>query len=151
VLLLGGGLVIVGIIGLLLAGLPRRCRDEGRLLRAVEVVRATAAECGCGALRRARSCPRMHGRMILGALVAPIALLAHPRLRRAVQTYGASEEEAAARLPGDELLEDADTFSTRAIDIDAPAAAVWPWLAQMGPAPRGGAYTYDWIESPPRS
>ena len=31
--------------------------------------------------------------------------------------------------------------------IDAPAAAVWPWLAQMGPSPRGGAYTYDWIEN----
>ena len=31
--------------------------------------------------------------------------------------------------------------------IDAPASAVWPWLAQMGPAPRGGAYTYDWIEN----
>ena len=24
---------------------------------------------------------------------------------------------------------------------------MWPWLAQMGPAPRGGAYTYDWIEN----
>ena len=38
-------------------------------------------------------------------------------------------------------------MSTRAIDIPAPAAAVWPWLAQMGPSPRGGAYTYDWIEN----
>jgi hypothetical protein len=37
--------------------------------------------------------------------------------------------------------------STRAITIDAPAASVWPWLAQMGPSPRGGAYTYDWIEN----
>jgi hypothetical protein len=37
--------------------------------------------------------------------------------------------------------------STRAITIDAPVAAVWPWLAQMGPSPRGGAYTYDWIEN----
>src|ERR1700690_278345 len=89
----------------------------------------------------------MHGRLIAGALVAPVALLAHPRVRRAVLTYGASGEEAAARLPGDELLEDADSVSTRAIDIGAPAAAVWPWLAQMGPAPRGGAYTYDWIEN----
>jgi hypothetical protein len=34
-----------------------------------------------------------------------------------------------------------------AIAINAPAAAVWPWLAQMGPLPRGGAYTYDWIEN----
>ena len=56
-------------------------------------------------------------------------------------------EEAAARLPGDELLEDADGVATRAITIDAPPSAVWPWLAQMGPAPRGGAYTYDWIEN----
>jgi len=37
--------------------------------------------------------------------------------------------------------------ATRAVGIDAPADAVWPWLAQMGPAPRGGAYTYDWIEN----
>ena len=68
-------------------------------------------------------------------------------LRRRVLTWGAIEAEAAARLPGDELLEDADGVATRAITIDAPPSAVWPWLAQMGPAPRGGAYTYDWIEN----
>jgi hypothetical protein len=68
-------------------------------------------------------------------------------LRRRVLTWGATEAEARARLPGDELLEDADGVSTRATWIDASAAAVWPWLAQMGPAPRGGAYTYDWIEN----
>ena len=36
------------------------------------------------------------------------------------------------------------------VDLDSVHAApdrVWPWLAQMGPAPRGGAYTYDWIEN----
>jgi hypothetical protein len=50
-------------------------------------------------------------------------------------------------LPGDELLEDANGVATRAIEIRAPVSAVWPWLAQMGPSPRGGAYTYDWIEN----
>jgi hypothetical protein len=30
---------------------------------------------------------------------------------------------------------------TRAVTIDAPPSAVWPWIAQLGPAPRGGAYT----------
>jgi hypothetical protein len=45
------------------------------------------------------------------------------------------------------LLEDADGIATRAITIDAPRSAVWPWIAQMGPSPRGGAYTYDWIEN----
>ncbi len=67
--------------------------------------------------------------------------------RRWILTWGATHEEAASPLPGDELLADADGVSTRAITIDAPAAAVWPWLAQMGPSPRGGAYTYDWIEN----
>src|SRR5438270_7420721 len=79
------------------------------------------------------------------ALVAALAL--YLLLRRPIGTWGATSEEAASRLPGDELLEDADGVSTRAITIDAPAAAVWPWLAQMGPSPRGGAYTYDWIEN----
>jgi hypothetical protein len=80
----------------------------------------------------------------------PVLLLAalYPLfLRRRVLEWGATSEEAAARLPGDELLEDAAGVATRAISIDAPAEAVWPWLAQMGPAPRGGAYTYDWIEN----
>ncbi len=68
-------------------------------------------------------------------------------LRRAILTWGATERETSATLPGDELLPAPDGVSTRAIDIQAPLSAVWPWLAQMGPAPRGGAYTYDWIEN----
>jgi hypothetical protein len=68
-------------------------------------------------------------------------------LRGPILTWGATPEESQARLPGDELLEDADGVATRAITIDAPVAAVWPWIAQMGPSPRGGAYTYDWIEN----
>ena len=68
-------------------------------------------------------------------------------LRSPILTWGATDAEAGARLAGDELLEDPDGVSTRAVDVDAPASAVWPWIAQMGPAPRGGAYTYDWIEN----
>jgi hypothetical protein len=68
-------------------------------------------------------------------------------LRRPILNWGATDSEAHARLPGDELLEEADGVATRAITIAAPAAAVWPWIAQMGPSPRGGAYTYDWIEN----
>jgi hypothetical protein len=68
-------------------------------------------------------------------------------LRQPILTWGATDEEAGVRLPGDELLPDADGVATRAITIEAPASAVWPWIAQMGPSPRGGAYTYDWIEN----
>ena len=84
---------------------------------------------------------RLLGIAVLGAALYRLFL------RTPVLTWGATPEEAGGRLPGDELLEDADGVATRAITIEAPPAAVWPWLVQMGPAPRGGAYTYDWIES----
>jgi hypothetical protein len=74
-------------------------------------------------------------------------VLGYVRIRQPILTWGATEREAARPLPGDELLPAADGASTRAIDIEAPPADVWPWLAQMGPSPRGGAYTYDWIEN----
>jgi hypothetical protein len=80
------------------------------------------------------------------AIAAALAVLYAHVLRKPVLNWGATDEEASARMPGDELLEHADGVSTRAIDIDAPPAAV-SWLAQMGPSPRGGAYTYDWIEN----
>jgi hypothetical protein len=67
-------------------------------------------------------------------------------LRPRILTWGATDEEAARTLPGDELLAEPDLVATRAITIAAPASAVWPWIVQMGPG-RGGAYTYDWIEN----
>jgi hypothetical protein len=82
-----------------------------------------------------------------GGTLAGSALLYEKILREPILTWGATDEEATAHLPGDELLEDADGIATRAITIDAPPSAVWPWIAQMGPSPRGGAYTYDWIEN----
>ena len=101
-------------------------------------------------LRAATAQPRRgekhRGRTVALASVGMIAAL-YPLLRRPILTWGATSQEATSRLPGDELLEDADGVSTRAITINAPAASVWPWLAQMGPSPRGGAYTYDWMEN----
>jgi hypothetical protein len=88
---------------------------------------------------------RSRGRTAAVFLAALAALF--PLMRRPILTWGATTEEARSRLPGDDLLEEADGLSTRAITINAPVAAVWPWVAQMGPSPRGGAYTYDWIEN----
>ena len=82
----------------------------------------------------------------LTALAGGVALY-RGYLRGAILTWGATMEEVVRRLPGDELLEPADGVATRAITIDAPTQAVWPWIAQMGPFPRGGAYTHDWIEN----
>lgn len=67
--------------------------------------------------------------------------------RRWVLEWGATPIEVASTLPGDELIANPDGVATRAITVDAPADKVWPWIVQIGPAPRGGVYTYDWIEN----
>jgi hypothetical protein len=79
--------------------------------------------------------------------VAGTGVIAYPLFfRRQCLTWGATAEEVSRKLPGDELLPEAGLVSTRAVTIDAPASAIWPWLVQMGSG-RGGAYTYDWIEN----
>ncbi len=79
----------------------------------------------------------------LGSLTAAVyAMLVRPWHRR----WGASEEEAARPLPGDELIPVPAWSATHAITIDAPPEAVWPWLVQLGQG-RGGFYTYDFLEN----
>jgi hypothetical protein len=90
---------------------------------------------------------RKQARLITAAAAIGGAALYRSFLRGPILTWGATRDEAGRRLPGDELLEQADGVATRAITVNAPATAVWPWIAQMGPSPRGGAYTYDWIEN----
>ncbi len=81
------------------------------------------------------------------ALAGGLVSLAYPIFfRHWCLTWGARFDEESAKLPGDELLTGADIVSTRAITIDAPPSAIWPWLVQMGSG-RGGVYTYDWIEN----
>lgn len=60
--------------------------------------------------------------------------------------WGATDAEVSGSMPGDDLVEDANFRTTRAIDIDAPREAVWPWLVQIGQG-RGGFYSYDLLES----
>jgi hypothetical protein len=83
----------------------------------------------------------------LAGLTVAAAAASYPWLfRRPCLTWGATPEEVAGELPGDELLAKPDIVTTRAITIDAPPSAIWPWLLQMGSG-RGGVYTYDWIEN----
>ncbi len=80
----------------------------------------------------------------LGAGVAAAAYLKFARPR--VLNWGATKAEVERSMPGDDVLPDASLETTRVITIDAPPHYVWPWLVQMGPRPRAGAYTYAWIE-----
>jgi hypothetical protein len=80
----------------------------------------------------------------LTAGLAPFIYLAF--VRHWCLTWGTRDDEVTRTLPGDDLLPGAGLVTTRAITIDAPPEAIWPWLVQMGSG-RGGAYTYDWIEN----
>ena len=76
------------------------------------------------------------------SVVAALAVL----LRRGCLRWGATNREAAALVPGDELISDADLTATRAVTIHAPVGDVWPWVAQLGQG-RGGFYSYDFLEN----
>ncbi len=61
-------------------------------------------------------------------------------------TWGARSDELAAALPGDGLIVDPTWGYTHAISIDAPAAAVWPWIVQLGQE-RGGFASFERLEN----
>ena len=83
--------------------------------------------------------------------LAGVALMAvTPAIRPLHLRWGASSEEVHAPMPGDDLLDGAHFVATRAITIDAPPEAVWPWLMQVGIG-RGGFYSYDVLDNPGRS
>ena len=83
---------------------------------------------------------------IVAFSVSTVAVVAgylawRPRMLR----WGATPDEAAEALPGDDQTPEPRFQSTRAITIDAPPEQVWPWLVQMGIG-RAGFYTHDWLE-----
>lgn len=59
--------------------------------------------------------------------------------------WGATDEEVARPMPGDDLVPDPVHVSTRAIAVRARPGEIWPWLAQMGKG-RGGLYSIDALD-----
>ena len=74
------------------------------------------------------------------------AALATPHRRDRRATWGAGPALAARRHPGDDLVPAPRWGWTHAVTVDAPAADVWPWIAQVG-ADRAGFYSYTWLEN----
>lgn len=79
----------------------------------------------------------------LAALMAVVGIITMYRagVRPRIYTWGADDDEVAATLPGDEFVAPGTIRTTRALTIDAPLQAVWPWIAQIG-EDRGGFYSY---------
>ena len=57
--------------------------------------------------------------------------------------WGVSEGEVARAYPCDEFVAEPAWQAWRGVDVAAPAADVWPWVAQVRLAP----YSYDWIDN----
>ncbi|MCL3861815.1 SRPBCC family protein [Actinotalea sp. K2] len=79
-------------------------------------------------------------------LLGGAALVVAARVgRQWMATWGSTAAESTQVLPGDDLVRDPLRCVTRAVDICAPADAVWPWIAQIGSSDlgRAGWYSYD--------
>jgi hypothetical protein len=93
------------------------------IIAAIAAVRSTVAATLAG---RRPSLPAALG-------TAAVFLYAGP-VRRWMRSWGARPGEGTATEP------------VHAIELEAPAEAVWPWLAQIG-QDRGGFYSYEWLEN----
>jgi len=81
-----------------------------------------------------------------GALLGAAAVGAWAALLPRVLKWGATDDEVVRPMLGDQLVDNPMYVTTRAVTVAAPAAAVWPWLVQIGQN-RGGFYSYDRLEN----
>jgi len=80
---------------------------------------------------------------VCGAAGAAVYL----RLYRPWQVnWGASDDEVARTLPGDDVVTRPTWNATRAVTVAATPAQIWPFLVQIG-WKRAGWYGYDWIDN----
>ncbi len=76
--------------------------------------------------------------LVAGFVLVPLAT------RRWTDRWGATPDEVAAVLPGDDLFPATREVSTKAITIDAPPDVVYALIQQMGQH-RAGWYGWDWF------
>jgi hypothetical protein len=57
--------------------------------------------------------------------------------------WGVSDSEIVRSYPCDEFVNSPALRAWRGVRVEAPAEAVWPWVAQVRLAP----YSYDWIDN----
>jgi len=69
-----------------------------------------------------------------------------PLLRPWHRRWGSTDEEAAASMPGDNLISGCQYIVTRSVSINAPPSKVWPWLLQIGFG-KAGYYSNDLLDN----
>jgi hypothetical protein len=65
------------------------------------------------------------------------------RVGSIARIWGTTAAERARPYPCDRWIAGANDALYRAVDVDAPAAVLFPWLCQLRVAP----YSYDWIDN----
>jgi hypothetical protein len=92
--------------------------------------------------RRASPLKFLGGFALGAASLTAYLLWVRPRQLR----WGASDEEVARAMPGDEVIASPTFNATRAVTVEAPPEAIWPWLTQVGFG-RAGWYSYDYVDN----
>ena len=97
--------------------------------------------------RRSQPSLKRPGRWLI-SLAGVLLLLAilNAALRPWYMRWGATDAELRRTYPDNQLVPNVLTVATRAITIQAPPQAVWPWIVQIG-EDRGGFYSYTWLEN----
>jgi hypothetical protein len=60
--------------------------------------------------------------------------------------WGATDEELARAMPGDDDIPSPSFNATRAVTVHAPPEAIHPWIVQIGMT-RAGWYSYDLLDN----
>src|SRR6266702_5018106 len=81
------------------------------------------------------------------AVLGAVAIGVYLRFIRPWQLrWGATDEEVARAMPGDDVVKQPTFNATRAVTIQARPEEIWPWLVQIG-VTRAGWYSYDWLDN----
>lgn len=103
-----------------------------------------------------RSAPgvRVRLRQVVDVVAAAPYLLVTPFRREWARTWGATADEVAAPMAGDDLVPFERRWwrgfeATRALTIGAQPADVWPWMVQVGSSATGraGFYSLDLVDN----
>ena len=83
--------------------------------------------------------------LLCAALLALAAVLFQFVYRPWQRNWGATGEEIARRMPGDEIVRGAGWVATRAVTIRGRPEEIWPWIVQIGYR-KAGFYSYDRLD-----
>jgi hypothetical protein len=80
------------------------------------------------------------------AFLVIVIILYFGFVRDIQMTWGATSEDVARPMMGDDLVDSPEFNSTRAVEINACPEEIWPWVVQMGKT-RAGFYGFDNLDN----